>query len=260
MLVISGGNPALDPETGHAVGAGLVYTPIWLEGLTASIDYSRVVTYGLIAAVSLDDLLYGCAEHGSLQLCKAIQRLPNGSVSLALILNSNLGWTETSAFDLAMDWLSVTASGDWTARLKATYLDGWDEQPLPGWPVGRYAGTNGVGALPRWRALGSVEWLSGAWTASYSAQYIGSYSEWVYDYPQDSIVFEPYRREVHAVLYHDVEAGFEFRNGVSLRAAITNAFDQDPPFVNSGSMTNTDDATYQLLGRTYFLELRYALK
>ena len=260
ILVISGGNPTLAPETGHTVATGLVYTPAWIEGLTASIDYSRVETYGFIAAVSLEDLLYGCAEHGSRQLCDAIRRLPNGSVSLALIMNGNLGWTGNSAFDIAIDWQTVAASGDLAATLQATYLDRWDEQPVPGWPAARYAGTNDVGALPRWRASGTVEWFSGLLSASYSAQYIGSYREWVYDFQPLGILFEPYRRLVHAVLYHDVAAGFGFRNGVSVQAAITNVFDQDPPFVNSGSLTNTDEATYQLLGRTYFLELRYALK
>ena len=42
-----------------------------------------------------------------------------------------------------------------------------------------------------------------------------------------------------------------------MRAAITNVTDEDPPFVNLASMPNTDAGTYRLLGRSYFLELRY---
>jgi iron complex outermembrane receptor protein len=253
VLVISGGNPALGPETGRTVGAGHVYMPAGRGGLSASIDYSRVEIYGYIGAVSVDDLLYGCAEYGIQTLCDSIRRLPDGSVLLAVTMNRNLGWFENSALDIAIDWQTVTGSGDLTARVAATYLDRWDEQPVPGWPVARHAGTNDAGALPRWRASGSVDWYSGPWSASYSVQYIGSFSEWVY-------VNEPYRRQVDAIFYHDVEAWFGFSNGVSVRAAITNVFDADPPFVNSGSYANTDQATYRLLGRTYFLELRYALK
>jgi outer membrane receptor protein involved in Fe transport len=258
VLVISGGNPALGPETGRTVGVGLVYTPARLEGLSASIDYSRVEMYGFIGAVSVDDLLYGCAEYGIQTLCDAIRRLPDGSVLLALTMNRNLGWFENSALDIAIDWQTVTGFGDLTARVAATYLDRWDEQPVSGWPVRHYAGTNDAGALPRWRASGSVDWYFGRWNASYSAEYIGNYREWVYDYPS-GIAFQQYRRQVDAILYHDVEAGFEFLNGVSVRAAISNVFDKDPPFVNSGSFANTDEATYRLLGRTYFLELRYSL-
>ena len=29
----------LEPETGHTLGAGLIYTPVWAKGLSASVDY-----------------------------------------------------------------------------------------------------------------------------------------------------------------------------------------------------------------------------
>jgi outer membrane receptor protein involved in Fe transport len=63
---------------------------------------------------------------------------------------------------------------------------------------------------------------------------------------------------VDAVLYQDVSGGFDFDSGVTVRAVISNVFDEDPPFINSGSIENTDPGTYRLLGRTYYLELKYA--
>jgi hypothetical protein len=44
-----------------------------------------------------------------------------------------------------------------------------------------------------------------------------------------------------------------------VRAGITNATDEDPPYLNI-TPGNTDVATYRLLGRSYFLELRYQVK
>ena len=38
-IEVSGGNPELEPETGHTLGAGLTYTPVWAKGLSASVDY-----------------------------------------------------------------------------------------------------------------------------------------------------------------------------------------------------------------------------
>ena len=38
-IAVYGGNPELEPETGHTLGAGLVYTPVWANGLSASVDY-----------------------------------------------------------------------------------------------------------------------------------------------------------------------------------------------------------------------------
>ena len=111
---------------------------------------------------------------------------------------------------------------------------------------------------PRWRALGSIDWHHGRWLASYAAEYIGSYTEPVE--PANLIGFAPYRRSVDAVLYHDLEAGFELDSGVALRAAVTNVLDEDPPYVNGGSIANTDTETYRLLGRSYFVEMRYRVQ
>jgi outer membrane receptor protein involved in Fe transport len=46
---------------------------------------------------------------------------------------------------------------------------------------------------------------------------------------------------------------------VSVRAAITNVTDEEPPYLNIAP-ANTDVATYRLLGRSYFLELRYQVE
>ena len=73
------------------------------------------------------------------------------------------------------------------------------------------------------------------------------------------IEFEPFDRRVDPVLYHDIEAGFKFDSGVTVRAAITNVTDEDPPYLNIAP-ANTDAATYRLLGRSYFLELRYQVE
>ena len=42
IRVLYGGNPELEPETGHTLGAGLIYTPVWAKGLSASVDYFQV--------------------------------------------------------------------------------------------------------------------------------------------------------------------------------------------------------------------------
>ncbi len=42
VMAVYGGNPELEPETGHTLGAGLIYTPVWAKGLSASVDYFQV--------------------------------------------------------------------------------------------------------------------------------------------------------------------------------------------------------------------------
>ena len=42
VVAIYGGNPELEPETGHTLGAGLTDTPVWAKGLSASVDYFQL--------------------------------------------------------------------------------------------------------------------------------------------------------------------------------------------------------------------------
>ena len=204
-------------------------------------------------------MLFECAEHGS-SLCEAITRLPDGRVSQLAATYHNFGESEVRAFDFAINWSAMTRIGEVSSRLLATYLDRWDKQPFPGGEVHSYAGNfDAAGARPRWRASGHIDWHSGPWMASYAAEYIGSYAERVEPWPLFGIEFEPFDRRVDPVLYHDIETGFKFDSGVTVRAAITNVTDEDPPYLNIAP-ANTDAATYRLLGRSYFLELRYEVR
>jgi outer membrane receptor protein involved in Fe transport len=257
-ISVSGGNPELEPETGHTLGVGLIYTPAWAKGLSASVDYFQVNQANYISSASPDDVLAQCAEHGS-SLCDAITRLPDGRVSRLAATYRNFGKSEVRAVDFAINWSAMTQIGEVNSRLLATYLDRWDKQPFPGGEVYPYAGRFDAGARPRWRAAGHIDWHSGPWIASYAAEYIGSYSEHVDPWQVFDIDFEPFDRRVDPVLYHDIDAGFTFDSGITVRAAITNVTDEDPPYLNIAP-ANTDVSTYRLLGRSYFLELRYRVQ
>jgi len=258
--VLFGGNPGLEPETGHTLGAGLIYTPVWAEGLSASVDYFQERHTNYIAGAHPHEILFECAEHRS-SLCEAITRLPDGRVSQLAATYHNFGESEVRAFDFAINWSAMTRIGELKSRLLATHLDRWDRQPFPGGEVHSYAGNfdADAGARPRWRASGHIDWHSGPWMAGYVAEYIGSYSEHVEPWPPFGIEFEPFDRRVDPVLYHDIEAGFTFDSGVAMRAVITNVMDEDPPYLNIAP-ANTDVSTYRLLGRSYFLELRYQVE
>jgi outer membrane receptor protein involved in Fe transport len=258
FTVIAGGNPDLAPETGHSTSAGITYTPERTEGLSLGIDLYWTVLSGSIGQPSATDVLRECADHGTPTVCDAITRFADGSIKQVAIFNQNFGLFEMRAVDLTIEWHATTRFGELATRLLGSYLERQKEQPFPQGSIFHRAGTFDIGALPHWRASGSIDWRSGPWSAGYAAEYTGHYAEWVQPFPPFDIFFAQYRRDVDAVLYQDVSGGFDFDSGVTVRAVISNVFDEDPPFINSGSIENTDPGTYRLLGRTYFLELKYA--
>jgi outer membrane receptor protein involved in Fe transport len=266
FAVVRGGNPDLQPETGHSIGAGVIYSPAWAPGLSVSVDYFQIELSGFIGKPSANEVLFECAEYGSAAVCDSIQRFPDGRPALVATTGSNLGGLETRGFDAAVDLNAGTRFGDVIVGLVTTYLEEWDAQPFPKGEVFHQAGQLYLEAgfvprsLPRWRAWGHIDWSRGAWSASYAVQYVGGFSEQVFPFPELGIVFDPYMRKVGSAVFHDIEAGYDFGGGLSLRAAITNVTNEDPPFVDNESNANTDATAYPLLGRTYFVELRYAFR
>ena len=137
-----------------------------------------------ISAASPDDLLVECADRGS-GVCEAITRLADGHVIQAAAYYQNFGESEVRGFDFAINWSAMTPIGNVSSSVLATYLDRWDKQPFPGGEVHSYVGNfdADAGARPRWRASGHIDWEPGPWMASYSAEYVGSYSERVEPWP-----------------------------------------------------------------------------
>ena len=258
--VVRGGNPDLGPETGDSFGIGATYAPARVPGLTVDVDYFKIEIANRIAGTDIEALFFECADLGSPAACGAILRLPDGNPSLVAGLSRNQARYKTSGFDFSINWGMPTGLGEVEVGLLATYLEQWDEQPFPGGNFFQAAGLMVAGALPRWRASSHVDWRRGRWHASYAAQYIGSMTEEVFDFPPFGIDFEPYLRKVPSTLFHDLEAGYRLTKDLVLRAAITNATDEHPPFVNLFVPENTDAGTYPLLGRTYYFNFRYRIQ
>jgi outer membrane receptor protein involved in Fe transport len=257
FAVIRGGNPDLDPETGDSFGVGATYLPAWAPGLTFSLDYYDIELTGQIGAGDVELQLADCADTGRTSSCDTILRAADGSLLAVVAANQNLARRRTSGIDFGVGWKSSMHFGELGAGLLATYLERWEEKPYAGGPTFEHAGTTHVGALPRWRATGHIDWSRGPWHASYSVDYVGSMTEVVTDFPFFGIVFEPWLRRVPSFMVHDVEGGYEFGRGLGVRVAISNFTDEDPPFINAFVPENTDTGTYPLLGRTYFLQVSY---
>ncbi|MGH8309094.1 MAG: TonB-dependent receptor domain-containing protein, partial [Steroidobacteraceae bacterium] len=261
IATLLGGNADLGPEQGRSLGAGVTWAPAWARALTATVDVFDIELTDFIGRANLSEVLLECAERGAAAVCDTISRFPDGSVSRVSLEARNFGRLETRGVDLSVDVRSRAGAAHVNGRLLATYLARWDDQPFPGGEVFQRAGQlrfhDLPRVLPRWRASGHLDWQSGRWTASYSAEYIGSFAEC-----GDGGIFllETDCRRVASEILHDIEGGYAFDSGFALRAGLTNLTDEDPPFVNNHLEASTDPGTYRMLGRTYFLQLRYALR
>jgi iron complex outermembrane receptor protein len=168
---------------------------------------------------------------------------------------SNYGRVTVEGIDLAASVGFSSRAGEFNLHALATNLVHHEVQVFEGGTsIDRVGRANFGFVLPEWRGLGGVNWTRNSWSAGYTVQWIGPYVECARTTEGD-----PYCHDVAATFYQDVEGSYQW-SGLTIRAGVNNLSDRDPPFLSSGAEANTVPASYRPLGRTYFLQLGYAVK
>jgi iron complex outermembrane recepter protein len=251
FITSTGGNPRISPEHGGTFDGGI---DVALDAAHAhlTVDYFRTRIDGFISEVSADQILEECADHGSSSACGSIRRNADGSVQSVIATEQNFGREVVSGIDTGARATFQSRIGTWSLGALATYLARHDAQPFAGGIVEHEAGTySRIGqAFPRWRSLAHVDWQRNGWHASYGIQVIGDYTECGAG-PNEDLC-----HRVAGVVYQDISGGFSWGSRIALGAGISNLTNRYPPFVNNSGNANTDPATYRLLGRTFFVDLR----
>lgn len=142
--ITSGGNTKVGPETATTWTVGAVFTPAFLPGFSASVDYYNIKVKDAITTPTPSDLIAACfnglsASSATNSACTAIRRNPitgaldgdPGTTGGLFGVLSNLGKLSTSGVDLNMNYttgigtllgqearLSLSFQGNYTAHSK----------------------------------------------------------------------------------------------------------------------------------------------
>ena len=274
--VNSGGNPALQPETASTYTVGLEFTPAFLPGFKASIDYWDVKVDNYVTTVSAASILNGCLIAGQSNLCGLIHRglggIIFGSTGFISEANTNIGYLKNRGIDVQLDYrydmgrmgglLFNFTGSDMLEQTVSSPQDTYNCVGLYG-PTCSSGATNGpnfswrhnvrltwltpwghLGLSARWRYLSAVK-LDGN-QASQPALYAGSYNA--------------YDAVIPAFNYLDMSASWREGEHLSLVAGINNVMDRDPPllshsviFDDFGGGNENIYTAYDTLGREFFL-------
>ena len=172
------GNPALRPESADTTGAGIVYQPSWLRGLSASFDYYKIDIKQAIAILEQQAELDACYT-GNQAFCSFIHRDAQGNITTIYIEPANTAFARTSGFDIEASYakrLSEIVNG-WkgtvSARMLATHVMDLttvtpDGQVLQGAGVG--SGLLQVPIAPKWRYNVTLAYDNDAFSASWTGR------------------------------------------------------------------------------------------
>jgi iron complex outermembrane receptor protein len=284
-----GGNPDLKPETALTSSFGVGFTPSFLPGFRAQIDYYDIHIEDVIQQIGGGVILQQCATADV--LCGLIHRDANGTLwasNTGFISDTlvNVGSLEEKGVDIDIAYrLDMGALGKLTSSLTGTYINAYDVTPIalnPGTGfncVGLYGPTcsstlSGAGTpVFKWRHRFTTTWstpwsgldVTAAWRFYDSVKYEGLSSNANLMTAGGATIANGGISNTDAVLssrsYFDLTAALKVADKITLRLGVNNVFDKNPPLVGAtyqpGPPTangNTFPGVYDSLGRYIFGE------
>ena len=270
----TGGNPDLLPEKADSFTAGTVWSPAFGSSLfrtfNLSVDYYNIKIRDAIGTIALTDILPRCFNFDGISnpgytldnvFCGQITRDTNsGAISFGREGALNLATYRTDGIDVQFDWGfgldAIGLGGDPGAlRLNSvvTYIRSFKVSSLPGSPVLDYAGSIGNASVspqvshPEWKAVSSLGYSIGGFAITGRWRYIDGMIH------QDRVVNPAATTPgVPSFSYFDADFAFRVNDRFQFTGGVTNIGNKAPPFV-SGQPLTTDSATYDIIGRSFFV-------
>jgi iron complex outermembrane recepter protein len=286
------GNIALKPEESDTWSAGVVLTPTFLPGFTASVDYWSIKVNHYVAGPNPNTTLSACygaeATTASQAIaCPLVQRGSSGVLFGAGFVNTqtiNLSYLKTDGVDFEANYLSDLGDigigsgglGSISVNFIGTFIDTLVTQPFKGYFSYNCAGLFGVTCgtpTPKWHHKMRVTWQTPWDGFQFSVQwrYIGGSK---LDLNTSNPILSsscgasslpcPDLADGHIAAYNyfDLAAAWDVAPGMVLRAGVNNVFDKDPPVLDANNYGisapafgngNTYPGVYDSLGRTMFV-------
>ena len=271
------GNINLQPEKADTTGIGAVFTPGFLPGFTASVDYWDVDIGGAIQALNPQQVIDSCYSGQNTSLCPNIHRDTNGLIDLVTIYSINLAQQDVRGIDLEASYrlpMSEIVS-DWRGNfslhgLMTFYLRNYANNTF-NLPTDR-VGENGGDNPPDWKldvtatyqldpvtvSLTGRAFSSGTINATYVTCTTACPAATV-DHPTTNYNYMPGR------FYLDANVGYKLDMGDATSAdlffSVRNMFNASvPPSVTSYYSALSQQASlYDRLGAVYRAGIRFKM-
>lgn len=254
------GNRDLEVEVGDTYTLGFVVTPRWAENLTLALDYWHVEIEDAITLFPFNDVLANCVDAPSISnaFCAKHTRQPNGAIDRVSSTFINASVFETAGYDLEVgyNW-DLDAYGALRFKTTATYLDQRDFIVNPDAAneaaiADPKAGEHGT---PRFRGTFGTNYSIGGFSANADVRFVAKTVADVRAAPESFGAIEADER-----YYLDLQARYEFGNGLRIYAGIDNVADTEPPrnpsvFSGTGRLDTPSQigaAIYDVYGRFFY--------
>ena len=223
-------------------------------------DYWKTDTKDGISSLGAQYILEDCYVRQVSSSCDLITRTASYNISELLDLPLNVAEQGAAGVDTEIRYDWDTSVGQFEASLLWAYLI---ERTKKQSPISTTEGLGGRftddtvedgGGYPRNKINYALHW-------SRNNLSIGYLGEYIHDVLSDESPGLPtglnYTYTVDSVIYHDIVGSYDFGQGTSISAGITNVTDEEPPFVAAGFNGATSPEMYRMLGQGWYARLSH---
>ncbi|MBQ4847989.1 TonB-dependent receptor [Pseudoalteromonas sp. MMG005] len=252
--VTVGGNDQLTPEEANTITAGLVYEPLWLQGISMTLDYYDIAISNAIGSVDNQFIVDSCIDStGQLKnqdtaVCQSANvQVSNGKATFNNQLQ-NIGQETTRGLDLNLLYKFEAMGYHWSAGLDTSFLH--ERVVTNAGETIDYTGliTSGSGGYADIKSNLSLALKADDWYANYKVRYISGMDSYAC-LSESSPCYAP---RTPSVMYHDISGSYFINDSIKISAGINNLFDKQPPYYTGNNDSNTDPYTYDTLGRYFY--------
>jgi iron complex outermembrane recepter protein len=264
-----GGNPLLEPEVATTKTIGVVFTPSFLPGFSATVDGFDIKVNNNIGVIGADTILTQCVNTVDPFFCGLVQRDQFGSLwrtnnGFVNDTNLNTGGVSTRGIDVGAAYnRQIDGVGTFGLSIVGTYLDELitDTGVGPAYDCKGFYGLQCGTPNPEWRHKLRLTWtsdfgmgLSAAWRY-FSSVDLDSTSSDVDLRAANQATLPPQSLKIKSQSYFDLASTFNVGDSFTFRLGMNNLLDKAPPVVGSNALTgvtgngNTFPQVYDALGR-----------
>jgi iron complex outermembrane recepter protein len=281
-----GGNASLKPESSDTKSFGLVFTPTFLKGFNATIDYYDIEIEDQITVISQTAIVGDCAVNNNPLTCALINRDPvtgvlSNSTTLGVGVDSlvvNSGTVNTRGVDVEANYrfdLGDAEAGTMTLGFSGTFVDKAETNYGLGFESFDCVGFFGLvcgNPVPEWKHKARVTWsapfdvnFTVAWRHISGVELdANSGASSVFDFPAGGPLGDLSDGSIPAYDYFDLGVDWNITDNVRLLGGINNVVDEDPPLIDSQfhgissppfGNANTYPVVYDSMGRQVFVSM-----
>ena len=265
------GNANLRPEIGNTRTIGAVFTPTFIDGFTATVDYFNIDVSQAISFINPNVTLLECYNPSGTAAqqaaaiafyCPFVHRAPStGQIFGGGYVedhNINTGALQTKGFDfeanynLSLDSIPMTSGyGALQFQFVGTWQQSFETTPVSGGGHYDCAGLFGTTCLtpePKWRHRLRTTWTT-PWDVDFSVNWrflsgVNLDGNQTNPLLQKnfcskagvSCPFDPVDARINDYFYIDLAMDWAVRTGVDLHAGVNNVFDRLPPTLSTNGL------------------------